>query len=47
MGQLLSKGAQLSIGIFHVEKRENLEQKKERYKKGVHINQIRLMTGSG
>ena len=30
MGQLLSKGAQLSIGIFHVEKRENLEQKKER-----------------
>lgn len=30
MGQLLSKGAQLSIGIFHVEKRENLEQQKER-----------------
>ena len=30
MGQLLSKGAQLWIGIFHVEKRENLEQKKER-----------------
>ena len=44
MGRFLSKGAQLSIGIFCVEKRENLEQKKERYKRGVHINQwLRLM----
>ena len=44
MGRFLSKGAQLSIRIFRVEKRENLEQKKERYKRGVHINQwLRLM----
>jgi len=44
MERFLSEGAQLSIGIFRVEKRKNLEQKKERYKRGVHINQwLRLM----
>ena len=44
MGRFLSKGAQLSIRIFRVEKRENLEQKEKRYKRGVHINQrLRLM----
>ena len=44
MGRFLSKGAQLSIRIFRVEKRENLEQQKERYKRGVHINQwLRLL----
>lgn len=45
MGRFLSKGAQLSIRIFRVEKRKNLEQKKEWYKRGgVHLNQwLRLM----
>ena len=44
MRRFLSKGAQLLIGIFLVEKRENLEQKNERNKRRVHIHQwLRLM----